>query len=223
VVKAENHLAKNLVILGAGGFAREVAWLVSEINQYRPGSLNLIGFLERETNRVGQVINGVPVLGVEDVRWYLPELYAVAAIGDTKAKERAVQEAQGIGCQFLTLIHPNVKYDRPTVVIGSGSIICAGCILTVNIIIGSHVIINLDCTVGHDCIIEDYVTISPGCHLSGHTVVRKGANLGTGVVTIEKQSIGAHSIVGAGGVVVNEIPPNVIAVGIPAKAKGSKY
>jgi sugar O-acyltransferase (sialic acid O-acetyltransferase NeuD family) len=215
-------MSKSLVILGAGGFAREVAWLVSEINQYQPGSLNLIGFLGRGTNRVGELINGVPVLSVEDVRQYLPEVYAVAAIGDTKAKERAVQEAQGIGCQFLTLIHPNVKYDRSTVVIGSGSIICAACILTVNIVIGSHVIINLDCTVGHDCIIEDYVTISPGCHLSGQTVVRKGANLGTGVVTIEKQSIGAHSIVGAGGVVVNEIPPNVIAVGIPAKVKGSK-
>lgn len=215
--------AKNLVILGAGGFAREVAWLVSEINQCRPGTLNLIGFLERGTDRVGQLVNGVRVLSVEDVKLYLPEVYAVAAMGDTKAKERAVREAQGMGCQFLTLIHPTVKYDRSTVVIGSGSIICAGCILTVNITIGSHVIINLDCTIGHDSIIEDYVTISPGCHLSGYTVVRKGANLGTGVVTIEKQCIGAHSVVGAGAAVVNEIPANVTAVGLPAKVKGSQY
>lgn len=215
----KSKIPKNLVILGAGGFAREVAWLVADINQARPGTWNLIGFWEHGTERIGQLMNGIPVIGADSIRQYLPNLYAVVAIGDPKIKERAVHEAEGMGCQFATLIHPNVRYDKSTVKISSGSIICAGNILTCNIVIGAHVIINLDCTVGHDSIIEDYVTISPGCHLSGYTTIRESAFLGTGVVTIEKREIGARSIIGAGASVVRDIPPDTTAVGVPAKAK----
>ena len=215
----KSKIPKNLVILGAGGFAREVAWLVSDINEAQPGTWHLIGFWERETERIGQLINGIPAIDADSIRLYLPDLYAVVAIGDPKIKERAVHEAQGMGCQFATLIHPNVRYDKSTVKISSGSIICAGNILTCNIVIGHHVIINLDCTVGHDSIIEDYVTISPGCHLSGHTTIRRSAFLGTGVVTIEKRELGARSIIGAGASVVRDIPPDTTAVGVPARAK----
>jgi len=105
--------------------------------------------------------------------------------------------------------------------VGAGSMICAGNILTVNITIGKHVILNLDCTVGHDSVIEDYVTISPGCHLSGGTAIRRGAFLGTGVVTIENHEIGAYSKIGAGAVVINDIPEKVTAIGIPAKPKST--
>ena len=107
--------------------------------------------------------------------------------------------------------------DAASVEIGNGCIVCAGNILTVNIKIGDHVILNIDCTIGHDCVIEDYVTISPGCHLSGYTTVRRGAYLGTGAVTVERHEIGRNTIVGAGAVVVKDIPRDVIAVGIPAR------
>jgi sugar O-acyltransferase (sialic acid O-acetyltransferase NeuD family) len=218
-VSVESQSPRNLVILGAGGFAREVAWLVADINRAQPNTWNLIGFLERGTERTGQVINGVPVIGAAEVSQNLTNSYAVAAIGDPRTKERAVHEVESIGCQFATLVHPSVKYDRSTVAIGSGSIICAGNILTVNIIIGAHVIINLDCTIGHDSVIEDYVTISPGCHLSGYTTIRGSAFLGTGAVTIDRCQIGTRTIIGAGAVVVGEIPSGVTAMGVPAKVK----
>ena len=95
--------------------------------------------------------------------------------------------------------------------------ICAGNILTVNVTIGKHVLLNLDCTVGHDSVLEDYVSVGPGCHLSGYTKLRRGCYLGTGVVTIEKTQVGESSAIGAGAVVIRNIPPNVTAVGIPAK------
>jgi sugar O-acyltransferase (sialic acid O-acetyltransferase NeuD family) len=219
-IAIKSKTVNNLVILGAGGFAREVAWLVADINAARAGSWKIVGFWEHGTERVGQIINGIPVIGVNNVINYLPKLYAVVAIGDPKIKERAVHEAQSMGCQFATLIHPTVQYDRSTVTFGPGAIICAGNILTVNITIGAHVILNLDCTVGHDSVIEDYVTISPGCHLSGYTTIRRSAFLGTGAVTIEKVEIGAGTVIGAGAVVVRDIPPGVTAIGVPAKVKG---
>lgn len=214
-----SHRPKNLVILGAGGFAREVAWLVADVNNIRLGAWNVIGFWQQETERTGQAIKGVPILTSDDVRRHLPNLYAVVAIGNPRIKIHAVEEAETLGCHFATLIHPTVQYDASSVEIGPGSIICAGSILTVNVTIGAHVIINLDCTIGHDSIVDDFVTISPGCQLSGYTRIRDSAFLGTGAVTIEGCEIGAGSIIGAGAVVVRNIPAGVTALGIPAKAK----
>jgi sugar O-acyltransferase (sialic acid O-acetyltransferase NeuD family) len=211
---------KKLAILGAGGFAREVAWLVTEINRVdAEESWDIVGFLQRSTERTDETICGIPVLRKADVAEHSPHIYAVAAIGDPQIRERAVAEARDLGCSFATLIHPSVFMDQDSVKIGAGSIVCAGNILTVDISIGEHVIINLDCTVGHDTVIEDYVTVSPGCHLSGHSILRRGAYLGTGAVTIEWREIGPRATIGAGAVVTTDIPADVTAVGVPARVK----
>lgn len=208
---------RNLIILGDAGFAREVAWLVRDINHREPKKWNLIGFCGHKALPKDRRISSLPVLGMEDIKKFLPQLYAVAAIGNPLLKKRAISEAQDIGCRFATLVHPTVQYDKATVSIGPGSIICAGSILTVDIRIGAHVTINLGCTIGHDCSIDDFATISPGVHLSGYTIVREGAYLGTGVVTIEKHEIGSYSIIGAGACVNKDIPSGVIAAGVPAR------
>lgn len=212
-------MTKKLIIFGGGGFAREAAWLVADINRSLPADemWEIIGFVEYSNERVGQSLNGIPIISLSDVSLNFSDIYVVAAIGSTLIREQAVNQAKELGFKFATLIHPDVKMDQTTTQVGEGSIICSGNILTVNIAIGRHVIINLDCTIGHDCILEDLVTISPGCHLSGYTTVRYGAYLGTGAVTVEKHEIGLKSIIGAGAVVVKDIPANVTAVGIPAK------
>ncbi|MGB3903589.1 MAG: acetyltransferase [Anaerolineae bacterium] len=213
-------MRRKLVILGAGGFAREVVWLVADINRTTGSdSWDIVGFLEQSAERVGQLVNGIPIIDTGKIAEHLPHIYAVAAIGIPQIKERAVIQAERIGCKFATLVHPTVQMDPDTVRIGAGSIICAGNILTVNIRIGEHVILNLDCTVGHNTVIEDYVTVSPGCHLSGYSTIRRGAYLGTGAVTIERREIGAHSTIGAGAVVIRDIPADVTAVGVPATVK----
>ena len=212
-------MTKKLVIFGGGGFAREVAWLVADINHTLPADeiWDVVGFAEYSNERVGQFLNGIPIISLDDSNLDVADAFAIVAIGATNKREQAVNQARALGLKFTSLIHPDVKLDKTSVQVGEGSVICAGNILTVNITVGNHVIINLDCTIGHDCVVEDFVTISPGCHLSGYTTIRRGAYLGTGVVTVEKNVIGPGSVVGAGAVVVKDIPPNVTAVGIPAK------
>jgi sugar O-acyltransferase (sialic acid O-acetyltransferase NeuD family) len=212
-----NQPIQNLLILGSSGLAREVAWLVTEINSAGCGNWNVIGFWSDRDEDIGQLINGFPVLSREDIIGYIPNLSAVAAIGNPDFRKRAVDEATRLGCRFPSLVHPNVRYDMSTVQIGQGSIICARNVLTVNIVIGAHVLINLGCTVGHDCVLEDFVTISPGCHLSGHTVIRERAFLGSSVTTIEWKEVGSRAVIGAGATVTTDIPPGVIATGLPAK------
>ena len=118
--------------------------------------------------------------------------------------------------KFATLIDPSVE-KSDYVTIGEGTIICAHTIITVNIEIGNHVIINLDCTVGHDDIIQDFVTLYPSVNVSGNVNIGHGSELGTGMQIIQGKKIGEYSIVGAGAVVVKDIPDRCTAVGSPAK------
>lgn len=204
---------KDIVIIGAGGFGREVAWLIEDINKIKP-EWNIKGFID-DNLEVGSLINGYEVLG--DLEWLKKqELYAVCAVGEPKIKKNIISRLENSGVKYPVLIHPSViKSD--IVEIGEGSIICAGSILTVNINIGMHVIINLDCTVGHDVQIKDYSTILPSVNVSGCVVVEECVNIGTCSAIIQGVKIDKNTIVGAGSVVVKDLPANCTAVGVPAK------
>ena len=89
--------------------------------------------------------------------------------------------------------------------------------MTVNISIGNHVIINLDCTIGHDVVINDFSTLYPSVNVSGMSEIGHAVELGTGMQMIQGKKIGNYSIVGAGAVVVRDIPAACTAVGNPAK------
>ena len=208
---------QNIVILGAGGFGREVLDIIIAQNKVSE-RWKILGFVDEDPELKGKVLNGYPVLGSFD--WFskidLKEIMVVCAIGDNISKKKVVEKAKGLGLTFANVVHPSVIMTE-FVTLGEGVIICAGCILTNQITIGNHVIINLDVTIGHDSIIEDFCTLSPGVHISGRNKIGEGANVGTGAVTIQGIVIGRWSIIGAGAVVAQDIPDKVVAVGVPAK------
>ena len=208
---------KDLIIIGASGFGREVAWLVERINNVAP-VWNLLGFADDNDAVHHTVVNGYPVLGGCDCLTQYPNAYVVCAVGAAKIRKRIIDKVKAISpaTKFATLIDPSVEMSK-LVSIGEGSIICAHTIITVNIAIGEHVILNLDCTVGHDAVLQDFVTVYPSVNISGNTNIGKYAELGTGMQIIQGKTIGDHSIVGAGAVVVKDIPANCTAVGSPAK------
>jgi sugar O-acyltransferase (sialic acid O-acetyltransferase NeuD family) len=205
----------DIVIIGAGGFAREVRQLIDDINQDRQ-SYNLIGFLDGNSDRHGQIMQELPVLGGLDWLEQHLDTVAVIGIGNPPAKRRIALELEGMGVSSPVLVHPRATVGR-WVAMGAGTLICAGNILTTDIRLGKHAILNLDCTVGHDAILEDYVTVAPGVHISGNVTVQEGTDLGTGSSIVQGIRIGSWSIIGAGAVVSKEIPDNVTAVGVPAK------
>ncbi|MEW6273939.1 MAG: acetyltransferase [Bacillota bacterium] len=209
---------KKLVIIGAGGFAREVAWLVEDINAVKK-EWELLGFIDENPVNHGKVLNGYPVLGDFGFfvhRQFGETVYTVCAVGSPYAKINLVKKAAQCGLQFTNLIHPSVKMSR-YVELGTGNIICAGNIITVNVSISNHIIVNLNCTIGHDVIIQDYVTILPGANISGGVKINNGCDIGTNVSVIQGINIGEWSIIGAGAVVIRDIPPYCTAVGVPAK------
>ncbi|MDM0551479.1 acetyltransferase [Clostridium perfringens] len=206
---------KDLVIVGAGGFGREVAWLVEDINEVSK-EWNLIGFIDENKEMHETLINGYEVLGGID--WLKDkDIYYVCAIGNSKIRKDIVEKINKFQVKAATIIHPSVLMNKKYVEVGEGSIICASSILTVNIKLGKHVILNLDCTVGHDAILKDFVTVYPSVNISGNCRINECVELGTGTQIIQGKIIGDNTIVGAGSVVVRDIEANKTAVGVPAK------
>ena len=209
---------KDLIIFGASGFGREVAWLVERITKIKP-TWNLLGFMDDNEDVQGALINGYNVLGNSyDIGKY-PNAYFVCAIGASKVREKVINGLKRINpsVRFGIVIDPSVEISD-LVTIGEGTIICAQTIATVNISIGEHVIINLDCTIGHDAIVEDYVTLYPSVNISGATTIGRAVEMGTGSQIIQGKCVGDYSIVGAGAVVVTDIPEKCVAVGVPANS-----
>lgn len=208
---------KPVVIIGAGGFAREVLDMIDAINAESP-QYEMLGYIvDAQYGAPGTLVNDKPILGGFDwLESHSGEVFVTCGVGPTHHRYHLVQRAQAVGCQFFSLIHPTARLTR-WIQIGEGVVITAGCILTNRIHIGNHVHLNLDCTIGHDVTIEDFVTLSPGVHVSGNVRLSEGCNVGTGANLIEKIQIGKWATIGAGSTVVKDVPANTTVVGVPAR------
>lgn len=212
--------AVQIAVYGAGGFGREVAWLASACT-IGADPCQPVCFIDDDPSRYGLTMNALPVMGMEEARRRFPDALAVVAVGSPQVRERLAKKAAAAGFEFASLIHPHVERSE-WVEIGAGTVICAGNILTVNIVIGQQVQINLDCTVGHDVIMGDYSTLAPGVHVSGFVHLGKRVYLGTGAVVIngtpdEPLVIGDDTVVGAGACVTRSVHAGQVIVGVPAR------
>jgi len=207
---------RQILVYGAGGFAREVKDVVDAMESSGK-TLRCVGFLDDAKENHGLVLNDVYVLGGEEK---IAELSAqtefLIGIGNPSTKKRVSERIADRGGRFAKAVHPTAVSSR-YVKFMEGSIVTAGVILTNRILVGRQVVLNLDVTVGHDCVIEDYVTVAPGVHISGNVHIGEGTDVGTGAAIIQGIRIGRWSVIGAGAVVTKDIPDNCTAVGVPAK------
>lgn len=208
---------KKIVIVGAGGFGREVKMLIDQINQHSK-KYEFLGFYD-DSVISNTKISGFNVLGsVGDLLNIDYDLSVVVSIADPAIKKKIHYTLkQNFKLDFPSLIHPNVLIGNDNVVIGQGCIICASNIITVDINIGNFVTLNLGCTTGHDTKIGDYCSFMPAVNISGEVIIEDLVYVGTGAKIINLLSIGNSTIVGAGAVVSKNLPANCTAVGIPAK------
>lgn len=212
---------KNIVIIGAGGVGRETSLIIQQINEIEP-TWNLIGFIDDNKNNWGKVINGYSVIGgLDSLDFLAPDTYVVIAIANYEVKKKIVNKINN-KLKFATIIHPKV-WVHDYMIIGEGTIIYEGVILTANIEIGNHVIISPKCGVGHDSIIKDYVSLLWNVNVSGSDIIEEGVMMGSGSTVIQGKKIGKGSNIGAGAVVIEDVDSFSTAIGVPAKVIKINY
>ncbi len=208
---------KNLVILGSGGFAKEVAFLVKDINRHQP-AYNFIGFIDtpNETN------HHLDLAG--DDEWLINQnsmLSVVIGIGNPGLVKKLIAKfSSNKHLEFPNLIHPKAIGDWENIRMGKGNIVCAGNIFTTDIEIGSFNIFNLNCTLGHDARIGNYNVFNPTVNLSGGIIIGDANLIGTGAQILQYLTLDSDIIVGAGAVVNKNLLGPGTYVGIPAKKLG---
>lgn len=211
---------QEIIIYGAGGSGREVAWL-AEDRAAAYGDISLVCFADDDIAKQGERINDVPVLSLRDAVLRFPGAHFVASVGSKSSRATMVDRAVSLGLRAHTLVHPSVVKSR-FVMIGEGSIVCAGCILTTNIQIGRHVQINVGCTISHDVMIGDFATLAPGVHIPGEVKIGAGVFFGTGATVVhgtghEPLVIGDNAVIAAGACVTQPVPAGIAVAGVPAK------
>ena len=203
-----------IIIYGAGGLGKEVLTLIRAMDVFEP-----VGFID-DGFKKGTELKGLKVLGgVDTLNVMTTTVNLVLAVGDPSTKAMLIKKMiDPSRVYFPTLIHPSaIIQDESAVTIGPGSIICAGCILTTDIVLGSHVLLNLNTTVGHDVTIGDYTSIMTGVNIAGKVEIGDGVMIGSGANVINNVNVGNFAKVGMGAVVIKNVEPQSTVVGVPAR------
>lgn len=203
----------NLIIVGAGGFAKEIAFLASRLK-----SCNLIGFVDDNYASLPKKILRKPVLGsIDSLLKYSSKTSVAIGIANPKIKKQVyIKLAKNRNLDFPNLMDPSALIGIQ-VRQGIGNILMANTTYTADIILGNFNMINIGSTIGHDTVIGNYNAIFPSVNISGNVVIGNENELGIGTKIIQNTSIGNENIFGAGAVVVNNIRNKTKNVGIPTK------
>jgi len=119
--------------------------------------------------------------------------------------------------------------------IGSRCNIGQNVVISPDVIIGNNVKIQNNVSIYTGCILEDNVFCGPSCvftnvtnprseivrrHLYEKTLVRRGASIGANATIVCGITIGHYAFIGAGAVVVHDVPDYALMLGVPAHQKG---
>lgn len=209
-----------MIIIGAKGFAKEVLELVHRSNIKK----ETIAFFDNINLKENSLFNEFKILHSETEveNWTIKtDNNYVLGIGNPKIRQQLYNKFNNLDLKPITLISEFSTIGNFNNRIGIASIICAGVKITNDIEIGIGCLINLNVTIGHDCVIGDFVEICPGTNISGNCTIENNVFIGTGAILNPGVRIGTGAIIASGTVVINDIPPNVTAYGVPAKIKHS--
>jgi len=200
---------KKVIVIGAGNHAKVVIDILEEQNE------NIIGLLDDNVNN--EYMLGYEVLGkISEFEKFKEDCFFIVSIGNNKIREKFYSILAKSKCKLISAIHECnsiSKYAK----LGKGLIINSGVSIHPDVTIGTGTIIGMNATISHDCYVGNYVHIDPGVHLTGEVQISDCVEIGTGAVVIPRKKIGRNTIIGAGSVIISDIPEYSVAVGVPAK------
>ena len=205
-------MKEKIVIVGAGGFGREVYSLIDKEKYI------LVGFIDRSPNK--EINLPLPIIGDDSL---IPKLVSsdiatniIIAIGEMKKRRAIYDIVIRSKLKIPTIIHHSAIIAS-SVQVYEGVIIYPNVVVMSDCIIRKGVILNAGSTIGHDVTIGDFSNINPGVNLSGRINIGKEVLIGIGACVRENITIEDRAIIGAGSVVIKNVSKNTMVFGVPAK------
>lgn len=212
--KEEVIYLKDLIIVGAGGFGRELLQWVKDINKIE-NRWNILGFIDDTEDPLKDKACDYKVIGTI-VDWEPKENQEFAlAIADPNGKVIVANQLKEKGAKFATVIHPTASINE-FAEMGEGLVVYPRATIGPNTQIGDFVTI-LSCGVGHDASIGSYSTICAFCDITGYVQIGEKVFVASSVSIIPKRKIGDGAYIGAGSVVIGNVRAGVHVFGNPAK------
>lgn len=206
----------DLYVVGAGGFGRMVAQIVQDMNEDRQ-QFTLAGFIDdAPTPENEQAANelGIPIIGgIETLRDRTGEF--ALAVGSGAARRALAERVRPTGLSPATLVHPTAQVGA-TSELGPGAILSLGAMVTSRARTGQFCLHNIYSLTNHDCRLADYVTLSPYATALGGAVCGEASWLSTRSTLNVLTTLGAGSVLAAHAFALHDVPPGVVAKGIPA-------
>lgn len=210
-------MAERLVILGAGGFCREIISMVR--SSCLVDKWDIVGLLDDDENRRGATVSGIPVLGPISAMSSLADAWAVCSIGDPLTRwetVRRVETTAGVPPRWATIVDPTVWIGERCS-IGAGSVLCRGACFTCDVTVGRHVHVNCNSAAGHDAALGDFVTLASHVDICGGARIGACVYVGAGGRVLPGIELGYCAQLGAGSVAYRGLEPRQVAVGVPAQ------
>ncbi len=208
---------KNLIIIGARGWGREVFASVKASDAVSSGSLIIKGFLDSKIDAFEGLRGDYPpiICAPEDYVIESGDIFIVA-MGDPKWRKHYAELFESKGAHFYTFVGPDT-FINDTAKIGEGSYIARWCAISDNVTIGKHVIIHPFTNIGHDAQLMDYATILTNVFVGGGVFIGEGSQVSPKSMIVPHKKVGNNSMVGAGSVVMRNVKDNQSVHGNPAK------
>ena len=207
---------KNIVLIGGGNQAH---YTIDIIN--KEGKYNIIGIID-SIHDIGSDRFGYKVLGRQEDIVKLKEQYniegGVISIGDNWVRYYVSSQIkkQIPNFNFVNAIHPSVIIGD-NVQLGKGVVMMAGCIINPKSKIGDFTFFATGAQIDHDCNIKDYTSISAGSITGGYVTLGEFSAITLGVTIVDRLKIGKNTVIGAGSLILKDIPDNVLVYGNPAR------
>lgn len=206
---------KQLYIIGAGGFGRELHGYLHEHPDH--GHLwRYAGFVDDNPLALAHTaLAAEPLIKPADLR-PAPDVACICAVGQPAIKEKLCQPLRERGLTFMTFVHPSARVG-PRVILGEGCVLAPGVVLTCDIVLGDFVLFNVHASAGHDVWVGHWSSISGHVDLTGGVTVEDRAFLGSHATIVPGKTVGAGACVGAGSVVLQSVKPGTRVFGNPAR------
>ncbi len=204
------------VIIGAGTYGEVYLAYLQE------AGIEIVGFLDDDSKYINQKVCGIPVLGGFDFLACLKDEYGVKAVycplGNNKLRVELLNRALSLGYEVPNFIHstvvlsPNVKIGDKGIYILPKTVIMPWCN------IHDFVMMSVNSVVSHHTILEEGVFLSFGVNFGASIIAHKYAYIGiSATIMTGVHELGENCLIGAGAVVIKDVPTNAVMAGIPAK------